>query len=146
MRDKDYFNILIFGHATFKPRTVRIRRETFRILFYFFVFFQLAITFLFCDYIQVKKKSFLLSQLRQESQVQRSHIQLFSAKIEELEKKLSRLKDIDRRVRTIANLERGYEITPFIGMGGPPSSVTQWKLEEDSHKIPQSSDVNPSPH
>jgi prefoldin subunit 5 len=72
--------------------------------------------------------------LRREFQVQRSQIQLFSAKIEELEKKLSRLKDIDRRVRTIANLERGYEITPFIGMGGPP------------HKKPQSSDVNPSPH
>ncbi len=134
MRDKDYFNILIFDHPTFRPRTLRIRRETFRILFYLFVFFQLAVTFLFCDYIQVKKKSFLLNQLRQEFQVQRSQIQLFSAKIEELEKKLYRLKDIDRRVRTIANLERGYEITPFIGMGGPP------------HKKSQPSDVNPSPH
>jgi hypothetical protein len=125
MKDKDYFNILIFGHATSRPRTLRIRRETFRILFYLFVFFQLAITSLFCDYIQVKKKSFLLSQLRQEFQIQRSQIQLFSAKIEELEKKLSRLKEIDRRVRSIANLERGYEITPFIGMGGPPSSAGQ---------------------
>ena len=140
--DKEYFNILIFGHATFKPRHVRIRRETFRILFCLLVFFQLAITFLFCDYIQVKKKSFLLSQLSQESQVQRSHIQLFSAKIEELEKKLSRLKDIDRRVRAIANLERGYEITPFIGMGGPPSSVTHGKLEEPLHKNPRSPNVN----
>jgi len=87
--------------------------------------------FFLCDYIQVKKKSFLLNRLRQESQVQRSQIQLFSAKIEELDKKLSKLKDFDRRVRIIANLERSHEVTPFIGMGGFSPSVIQEKLKEE---------------
>ena len=132
--DKDYINILVFGHTTFGIRRLRIKKETFRIGAYLLVFLQLSITFFFCDYIQVRKKTLLLNQLHQESQIQKSHIQLFSTRVEELEKKLSRLKDIDRRVRTIANLERSYEITPFIGMGGPP------------HKKPRSSDVNPSPH
>ncbi len=97
---------------------------------YLFVFLQLSITFFFCDYIQVRKKTFLLNQLRQESQVQNSHIQLFSTRIEELEKKLSTLKDIDQRIRIIANLERGQEALPFIGMGGLPPSAAQGKLRE----------------
>jgi hypothetical protein len=115
--DKDYFNILIFGHTTFGIRRLRIQEETLKILIYLLAFLQLSVTLFFCDYIQVKKKNFLLNQLREESQFQRSQIQLFSSKIEELEKKLFKLKEIYIRILTIANLEKGY---PFIGMGGPP--------------------------
>jgi len=129
--NKDYFNILVFGHMTFGIRRLRVKKETLKILIYLLAFFQLSIMFFLCDYIQVKKKTFLLNRLRQESQVQRSQIQLFSAKIEELDKKLSKLKDFDRRIRIIANLERGHEVIPFIGMGGFSPSVTQEKLKEE---------------
>jgi len=128
--DKDYINILVFGHTPFGIRRLRIKKESFRMGAYLLIFLQLSITFIFCDYIQVRKKTFLLNQLRQESQIQKSHIQLFSTRIEGLEKKLSRLKDIDQRIRIIANLEKGHETLPFIGMGGLPSSAAQGKLRE----------------
>jgi hypothetical protein len=128
--DKDYLNILVFGHTPFGIRRLRIRRERLRIAAYLFVFLQLSMTFFFCDYIQVRKKTFLLSQLRQESQIQKSHIQLFSTRIKELEKKLSRLKDIDQRIRIVANLERGQEALPFIGMGGSPPTMIGEKLRD----------------
>jgi hypothetical protein len=129
--EKDDLNILIFTDTTFGMRRLRIQKETFKILFCLLLFFQLSITFFLCDYIQVKKKNFFLNELRQESQVQKSQIRLFSAKIEELEKKLSKLKDFDRRIRVIANLERGHEAIPFIGMGGPSSSLIQRKPKEE---------------
>ena len=128
--DKDYLNILVFGHTTYGIRRVRIRKESFKMVVYLLIFLQLSFTFLLCDYIQVRKKNFLLNQLRQESQIQRSQIQLFSSKIEELEKKLSKLKGIDRRIRIIANLERGHETIPFIGMGGSSSSVVREKSND----------------
>jgi hypothetical protein len=128
--DKDYLNILVLGHTTFGIRRLRIKKERLRMATCLLVFLQLSITFFFCDYIQIRKKTFLLNQLRQESQVQKSHIHLFSTRIEDLEKKLSRLKDIDQRIRMIANLERGQESLPFIGMGGLPSSAAQGKLRE----------------
>jgi len=134
--DKDTINILVFGHTTFGMRRLRIKKESFRRATYLLLFFQFSLTFFFCDYIQVRKKTFFLNQLQQESQIQRSHIQLFSTKLEELEKKLSRLKDIDHRIRIVANLERGQETLPFIGMGGSSfsvmrgRSVTQRKLIE----------------
>jgi hypothetical protein len=125
--DKDYINILVFGHTTFGIRRLRMKKERLRMATYLLVFFQFSITFFFCDYIQVRKKTFLLNQLRQESQIQKSHIRLFSTKIKDLEKKLSRLKDIDQKIRIIANLERGQETLPFIGMGGSSFSVTRAK-------------------
>jgi hypothetical protein len=121
--DKEYFNILIFDHIAFGNRNLRIKKDTFKILIYLLAFFQLTITFFLCDYIQVKKKSFSLNQLRLESQNQKSQIQLFSAKIEEIEEKLSKLKGIDRRIRIIANLQEGDKVTPFIAIGGSPSSA-----------------------
>lgn len=130
--NKDYFNILVFGHTTFGTRRLRVKKETLKILIYLLAFFQLSIMFFLCDYIQVKKKTFLLNRLRQESQVQRSQIQLFSAKIEELDKKLSKLKDFDRRIRIIANLEKGQESIPFIGMGGFSPSMAHGKSKEES--------------
>lgn len=125
--DKDYINILVFGHTTFGIRRLRIKKESLRMATYLLLFFQFSVTFFFCDYVQVRKKTFLLNQLRQQSQVQKSHIQLFSTKIEDLEKKLSSLKDIDRKIRIIANLEKGQDTLPFIGMGGSSFSVTRAK-------------------
>ena len=133
--DKDNINILIFGHSTFGIRRLRIRKERLRMAACLFVFLQLSLTFFFCDYIQVRKKTFFLNQLRQESQIQKSHIQLFTTRVEELEKDLSRLKDIDHRIRIIANLERGQDTLPFIGMGG--SSYTTIGEKSKDHKDPR---------
>jgi murein DD-endopeptidase MepM/ murein hydrolase activator NlpD len=129
--DKEYFNILIFGHKAAKTRHLKIRKKTVKISFYLAAFALLSTTFFFCDYIQVKKKAFELSRLRQETQNQRSQIQFFSARIEDLEKQLSKLKEFDRKIRIIANLERGQETTATMGMGGPSPSDIRDKLKQE---------------
>jgi len=137
--DKEHFNILVFGHKTSKTRHLRIQKKTVKISFYLFAFALLSSTFFFCDYIQVKKKVYELNRLRQETQNQRSQIQFFSARIEDLEKQLSKLKDFDKKIRIIANLERGQDAVPSMGMGGPSPSDIRDKLkrEKDSDGLVQ---------
>ena len=130
--DKEYLNILIFGHKTSKTRHLRIHKKTFKVLLYVSAFALLSVTFFFCDYIQVKKKAFELSRLRQETRSQKSQIEFFSGRIGDLEKQLSRLKDFDKRIRIIANLEKGQETTPFMGMGGPSPSDVRDRLGVES--------------
>jgi len=129
--DKEHYNILIFGHKTSKTRHLQIRKKTVKILFYLSGFALLSTTFFFCDYIQVKKKAFELGRLRQETQNQRFQIQFFSARIEDLEKQLSKLKEFDKKIRIIANLEKGQETTPSMGMGGPSPSDIRDKLKRE---------------
>jgi murein DD-endopeptidase MepM/ murein hydrolase activator NlpD len=129
--DKDYFNILVFGQKTSKTRHLRIHKKTFKIALYLVGFSFLSTIFFFCDYIQVRKKSFELSQLRQETQNQKSQIHFFSSKIEDLEKQLSKLKDFDKKIRIIANLEKGQETASFMGMGGPSPSDVREKLKAE---------------
>ena len=137
--DKEHYNILIFGHKTSKTRHLQIRKKTVKILFYLSGFALLLTTFFFCDYIQVKKKAFELGRLRQETQNQRFQIQFFSARIEDLEKQLSKLKEFDKKIRIIANLEKGQETTPSMGMGGPSPSDIRDKLkrQEDNAGLVQ---------
>jgi murein DD-endopeptidase MepM/ murein hydrolase activator NlpD len=127
--DKEHYNILIFGPKTSRSRHLKIRKKTFKIALYLFAFALLSTTFFFCDYIQVKKKAFELSRLRQETQAQKSQLHFFSSKIEDMEKQLSKLKDFDKKIRIIANLERGQETTSLMGMGGPSPSDIRDKLK-----------------
>jgi murein DD-endopeptidase MepM/ murein hydrolase activator NlpD len=129
--DREYFNILIFGQKSSKSRHLRIRKKNFKVALYLLAFFLLSTTFFFCDYIQVKKKAFELARLRQETQAQKSQIHFFSARIEVLEKQLSKLKDFDKKIRIIANLEKGQEAAPFMGMGGPSPSDIREKLKAE---------------
>ncbi|HMK53097.1 MAG TPA: peptidoglycan DD-metalloendopeptidase family protein [Thermodesulfobacteriota bacterium] len=131
--DKDHFNILIFGQKTSKTRHLRVHKKTFKVGLYLLAFALLSTIFFFCDYIQVRRKGFELSQLRQETQEQKSKIHFFSSKIEDLEKQLSKLSDFDKRIRIIANLEKGQETSSHLGMGGPsPSDVREkLRLEKD---------------
>jgi len=129
--EKEYFNIIIFGHKTSKIRHLRIHKKTFKIIFYLLAFALLSTNFFFCDYIQLKKKVFELDRLRQETETQKSQIRFSSARIEDLEKQLSKLKDFDKKIRIIANLEKGQEITSLVGMGGPSPSDIREKLKSE---------------
>ena len=129
--DKDYFNILIFGQKTSRTRHLRIHKKTFKIGLYLLAFGLLSTIFFFCDYIQVRKKTFELNHLRFETQEQRSKIHFFSSKIEDLEGQLSKLKDFDKKIRIIANLEKGHETTSLMGMGGPSPSDVREKLKSE---------------
>jgi murein DD-endopeptidase MepM/ murein hydrolase activator NlpD len=127
--DKEYFSILVFGHKTSKTRHVRVHKKTFKVIFYLFIFAFLSTAFFFCDYIQLRKKAFELAQLRQVKETQESQIQVFSSRIEDLEKQLSKLKDFDKKIRIIANLEKEQETASLMGMGGPSPSDIREKLQ-----------------
>lgn len=129
--DKNYFNVLIFGQKSSKTRHLRIHKKTFKIGLYLLSFALLLTIFFLCDYIQVRKKTFELSQLRQQTQEQKSKIHFFASKIEDLEKQLSRLKDFDKRIRIIANLEKSQETTLTMGLGGPSPSDIREKLKAE---------------
>lgn len=129
--DKEYFDILIFGHKTSKTCRLRIYKKTVKLGLQLSVFVLLFTMIFFCDYIQVKKKAYEMSRLLEEKQAQKSQIHFFSSRFEDLERQLSELKDFDRKIRIIANLEKGEEMSSLMGMGGPSPSDIREKLKED---------------
>jgi murein DD-endopeptidase MepM/ murein hydrolase activator NlpD len=129
--DKQYFDILIFGHKNSRTAHLRIHERAFKLVFYLLIFAFLSASSFFCDYIQLKKKAFELNRLRQETETQKSQIRFFSTRIEDLENQLSKLKDFDKKIRIIANLEKGQKTTSMAGLGGPSPSDIREKLKSE---------------
>ena len=130
--EREFFDILIFGLKTSIANHLRIHRKTFKIGFCLSAFVYFCSIFFFYDYIQIKKEVFELNRLRLETQAQKTQIQSFSDRIKDLETQLSRLKDFDGKIRIIANIEKGQEMTPIMGIGGPSSSDIREKLKREN--------------
>jgi murein DD-endopeptidase MepM/ murein hydrolase activator NlpD len=61
-----------------------------------------------------------LNRLREETQLQRAQVHFFCEKIGEVEKKIAGMREFDRRLRILANLEGPEGKTrQFLGVGGP---------------------------
>ncbi len=114
--DRESYGFVIFDPNGARTRPLRIRKRT----LYVIAFLLLSLMLLFCDYIQLKMHAFDLNRVRQEAELQKSQIQFFSMRIEELEGQLTKLTDFDKKIRVIANLEQNQEMAPFIGTGGNP--------------------------
>lgn len=129
--EKEYISILFFGHHTSRTKQLRISKKSLKILLHLSAITLLVAIFFLSDYIQVKKRAFDVDRLRQEMKAQKSQIYFFLARVEGLEGQLSELKDFDRKIRIIANLERrGQETAPLMGIGGPSPSDIRVKLKE----------------
>ena len=102
---KACLNILIFDHDAPRTRHLRMHKATFRIGSCLIAFALFSIALFFGDYIQVRKNTYEISRLRQEMNVQMSQIQFLSGGINNLERQLSKLKNLGRRIHVMANLQ-----------------------------------------
>ena len=125
--DQECYRIVFFGHGSLKPWHLKIYKRS----FYLIAFLLFFLTIFFCDYIQMRKQIFDLNRVRQQAQFQKSQIQFFTMRIEELEGQLSKLMDLDKRIRVIANLEQKQEMVSFIGTGGTPPSDRHDKVKTE---------------
>jgi len=116
----DFYNILIFS-----KKASTIRRYRFPRLLARLICFVIPICFIFLgyfsfDYVRMRQEVLELNRLREETQLQRSQIRFFCEKIGEVEKKIAGMREFDRRLRILANLEGPEGKTrQFLGVGGP---------------------------
>ena len=116
----DFYNILIFSKKAAAIRRYRLPRPLAKLILFFIPIFFILLGYFSFDYVIMRQKALELSRLRGETQLQRSQIHFFSEKIGELEKKIGGMREFDRRLRILANLEGSEESTRrFFGVGGP---------------------------
>ena len=128
--EKEYISVLFFGHRASRTRQFKISKKSIKILLYLSASILLVAIFFLSDYIQVKKRAFHVYRLRQEMNDQTSQIHFFLAKVEQLERQISGLKDFDSQIRIVANLERREQGNdPLMGIGGPSPSDIREKLK-----------------
>jgi len=76
-------------------------------------------SFILFDYTKVKLKTHELNMLRKENAEQKIQLQTFASKMTDLEFHMAKLKQFDKKLRIITNMEVPAGSNQMLGIGGP---------------------------
>jgi hypothetical protein len=126
----DFYNILIFSKKASAIKRYRLPRPLAKLILFLIPIFFILLGYFSFDYVIMRQNVTELDRLREETQLQRSQMHFFSEKIGNLEKKIAGMREFDRRLRLLANLEGSEENTRrFFGVGGPsPEDIRETLL------------------
>jgi len=111
---KRFFTVLILPDATSPARKLHVNRSVVTGVSAVLAVSVLAFAFFLYQYVSLNVRMLELKQLRQEA----GDRNLLAAKVSQLEGELSRLRDLDRKLRVVAGLDKGDDQQPATAMGG----------------------------
>lgn len=111
---KRFYTVLILPDATSPARKLHITKSVITAVSSVLAIAVLAFAFFLYQYVSLNVRMLELRQLRQEA----GDRNVLAAKVGQLEGELSRLRDLDRKLRVVAGLDKGEEQQPAMAMGG----------------------------
>ena len=116
---KRAFNIFIVPEDPSKIKKFKIPILSRRVVLSVFSIFFLMVSFFVYDYTRLKLKSYELQGLRKENIEQKLQLQTFYTKMSDMELQINKLRQFDRKLRIITNLEPPVGQGQYLGIGGP---------------------------
>jgi murein DD-endopeptidase MepM/ murein hydrolase activator NlpD len=111
---KRFYTVLILPDATSPARKLHITRSVITAVSSVLAIAVLAFGFFLYQYVSLNVRMLELRHLRQEA----GDRNVLATKVSQLEGELSRLRDLDRKLRVVAGLDKGEEQQPAMAMGG----------------------------
>lgn len=133
---KSYYTLLVIPQKRSSIRKVNVSGNLLKFVSLLIAIGFLSLIYFSYDYVQIKGKIGELGKLRQLSAVQKKHIDMLDSKVAEFGKKMTELKQFDKKIRIITNLEDERETGELLGMGGPISEEKRVeKKMADAEKV-----------
>ncbi|MGH7379956.1 MAG: M23 family metallopeptidase, partial [Candidatus Methylomirabilales bacterium] len=125
---RKFYTIIFLPGASATARRLQLTERAFRLAVAGGIGFALGVAFLLFHFLWVQVDMAELRRLRGEAEEKRA----LEVKIASLERELNRMQELDRRIRTIAGLDKGTPQTPaaaaqpaLLGLGGPEGGPEQ---------------------
>jgi len=128
---RKFYTIIFLPGASATARRLQLTERAFRLAVAGGIGFALGVAFLLFHFLWVQVDMGELRRLRGEAEEKRA----LEVKIASLEKELNRMQELDRRIRTIAGLDKGTPEPPvgaaataqpaLLGLGGPEGGPRQ---------------------
>ena len=116
---KRRFTVVIMPQDHSKVRQLNVPVNLFKGFVAFAGLFILGLSFMVYDYGSLRFSSNELATLKKENTEQKIQLQAFSSKVGSLEEQMAKLRQFDRKLRIIANLESPNTAERLYGVGGP---------------------------
>ena len=116
---KNYYTLLIIPEKKSSIRKFNVSGAFVKLVSVAALVFVLSLPYFLWEHVANVGKTEELNRLRQINASQREQIDLLAGKVGEFEQKLSNLRQFDKKLRIITNLDSKDEKDQLLGVGGP---------------------------
>lgn len=117
--EKNYYTLLVIPEKKSKIRKIKISSTFIGLVSVALAFCVLSAGYFAYEHVLNAKKIEELIRLRQISASQKEQIDLLAGKVSDFEETLSNLRQFDRKLRIITNLDNKSGDSQLLGVGGP---------------------------
>jgi murein DD-endopeptidase MepM/ murein hydrolase activator NlpD len=116
---KSYYTFLIIPQKTSSIRKFSLSGTFIKLISFAALAVVLSLAYFVWEHVENVGKIEELNRLRQVNAVQKEEIDMLAGKVGEFEQKLSNLRQFDKKLRIITNLDNKGEESQLLGVGGP---------------------------
>lgn len=116
---KNYYTFLIIPQKTSSIRKFSLSSTFVKLVSFAALVIVLSLAYFVWEHVENVGKIEELNRLRQVNAVQKEEIDMLAGKVGEFEQKLSNLRQFDKKLRIITNLDNKGEESQLLGVGGP---------------------------
>lgn len=138
---KNFYTLLILPKKHSSAKKVSISGTLVKGVCIFVMGLILMMMYFSYDYIHIRREQAELKRLKQQTVEQRRQIEGLVAKADLVAAKMEELKQFDKKIRIMANLETGRDKEQLLGIGGPASQESRLRSAVASEDKALISDV-----
>lgn len=116
---KESYTVLVLPSPTSKTYCFNLTKKTLKILLGTVTVLTVLLLIFIVQYFYMARDRGELMSLRKETRAQKVQIQMFASNIDDLKKQMTRLKDLDAKLRVITDIGPPPQSVQLMGIGGP---------------------------
>jgi murein DD-endopeptidase MepM/ murein hydrolase activator NlpD len=118
---KNFYTLLILPKKHSSAKKMSLSSTLIKGVSVFMMALILTVMYFTYDYIHIRREQVELNRLKQVNAQQKTQIDGLVAKVDQFASKMEELKQFDRKIRIMANLETRRDRQQLLGIGGPVS-------------------------
>jgi murein DD-endopeptidase MepM/ murein hydrolase activator NlpD len=116
--------IVLLPDGTRKVRQVKVPRFLVVLLFTLLLSGALGLVWVFKDYKNIKTEIPRLAHLEKENKHQKAQLVSLAQKIDRITRRMTELREFDKKLRTMVNLEKSDDSQQLLGVGGSNTALS----------------------
>ncbi len=134
---KNFYTLLILPKKHSSAKKISLSGTVVKGVSIFFMSLILFMMYFSYDYIHIRRDQAELKRLKAQTAQQRQQIDALVAKVEQFSNKMEDLRQFDKKIRIMANLETKKEKGQVLGIGGPVSEESRLssKMAADDREL-----------
>jgi murein DD-endopeptidase MepM/ murein hydrolase activator NlpD len=134
---KDFYTFLIIPKKQGSIKKVTISGAILKGVAFCLAVIILCTIYTYCDYIKIKSEIVELTNLRQQTKEHKTQIDNLAEKVNNFSERMDEIRQLDKQIRVLANVEDKSNSGQILGIGGSLSSesVVKSHMETDQKMI-----------